>query len=130
MRDTTGRPRLECDQPDLLKAIADIALIGSATDDRRRTEMIRSCKTLDSLHEELRAMGFNLSRSGTYLRLIPRNVTTIEGKRHVKTAPVKLLRAQATERKLHKDGRFTTATVRYVLQIYFSSKYRSKDNKK
>ncbi|KAG5864171.1 hypothetical protein JTB14_028084 [Gonioctena quinquepunctata] len=53
LRDSVGRPSLENDQPSLLKTIADIALFGSAADDRRRTESIRSVKTLDELTQEL-----------------------------------------------------------------------------
>ena len=33
-----GRPRLEVDQPDLLKTITEIAMIGGAADNRRRSE--------------------------------------------------------------------------------------------
>ncbi|KAG5875934.1 hypothetical protein JTB14_036467 [Gonioctena quinquepunctata] len=53
LRDSVGRPSLENDQPSLLKTIANIALFGSAADDRRRTESIRSVKTLDELTQEL-----------------------------------------------------------------------------
>ncbi|KAG5878925.1 hypothetical protein JTB14_034434 [Gonioctena quinquepunctata] len=62
LRDSVGRPSLENDQPSLLKTIADIALFGSAADDRRRTESIRSVKTLDELTQELRKIGFDISR--------------------------------------------------------------------
>ena len=55
-----GRPRIEEEQPELLKAITDIATYGSGTDDRRRTEMIRSIHTLDDLTDELRLRGFNV----------------------------------------------------------------------
>lgn len=57
-REVTGRPRLEEDQPELLKAITDIAMYGSAADERRRSESIRSVRTLDQLTEELSRRGF------------------------------------------------------------------------
>ena len=93
VRDILGRPNLEKDQPLLLKTIVGIAKYGSAADARRRTETIRSVKTLDQLTEELKKVGFNISRNGTYLRLLPKNSNTIEGRRHVTTVPVKLTRA-------------------------------------
>lgn len=103
---------METDQPELLKAIVNIAKVGAAADERRRTDKIRTCKTLDDLQEELEKIGFKLSRSATYLRLLPRNDRSNEGKRHVVTVPVKLCRAQASEHKTHMDGKFCTETVR------------------
>lgn len=44
---TPGRPRIEDNQPDLLKTIVEIASLGSGADSRRRTEMLRCCRTLD-----------------------------------------------------------------------------------
>ncbi|GBP50085.1 hypothetical protein EVAR_17346_1 [Eumeta japonica] len=38
--------------------------------------MIRSCLTLSDLHERLMLMGFQISRSGTYLHLLPRGSNT------------------------------------------------------
>lgn len=38
LKDVTGRPRLETEQPGLLQAIIDISTSGSAVDARRRTE--------------------------------------------------------------------------------------------
>lgn len=87
-------------------------MFGGAADERRRSELVRSCKTLSDLNEELQKQGFQISRSGTYLRLLPRNSHTTEGKRHVTTVPVKLCRAQADSRKSHPDGKFCTASIR------------------
>ena len=84
-----GKPRIEDKQPDLLKTIVDLVTCGSAADGRRRTDVLRSCRRLDDLHEQLKNLGYSLSRSATYLRLIPRRFNTEEGKRHVKTVPVK-----------------------------------------
>ena len=59
-RQVTERPRKEVDQPDLLSTIVNIVQATSATDDRRRTETLRSLTTLDDLHKELTDLGFNL----------------------------------------------------------------------
>ena len=88
-RDVVGRPRLDVDQPYLLSTIVDIVQSSSASADRRRSEMLRTITTLDDLNKELLKLGFNISRSATYLRLLPRRQDSIEGKRHVKTVPVK-----------------------------------------
>ncbi|KAG5860711.1 hypothetical protein JTB14_029385, partial [Gonioctena quinquepunctata] len=117
LRDSVGRPSLENDQPSLLKTIADIALFGSAADDRRRTESIRSIKTLDELTQELRKIGFDISRGGTYLRLIPRKSNSAEGRRHVSTVPVKLIRAQNDHHKSHLDSNFAETSIHYLENI-------------
>lgn len=111
---TVGRPCLEVEQPELLNTITSLAMFGSAVHDRRRTEEIRSCKTLGDLHKKLLELGFNLSKSALYLRLLPRNFLTSSGQRHVTTVPVKLCRAQADNHKMHKDGPFCTASIRYL----------------
>lgn len=112
--ETAGRPRLEVDQPGIIEAIIKIAMFGSHVDERRRSQMIRSCRTLDDLHQALLKEGFQLSRSATYLRLLPRDSTTIQGKKHIKTAPVKLIRAVTDLHKSHPDQHFCTATIRFL----------------
>ena len=48
--------------------------------------MLRTCTTLDSLRSELlRQHDQKISRSGLYLRLIPRIGNSKEGRRHVQT---------------------------------------------
>ena len=68
--------------------------MNSATDARRRCELLRTCTTLDDLCRELNERGFKISRSATYLRLLPKRGNTQEGMRHVQTVPVKLLRPE------------------------------------
>eukprot|EP00731_Ephydatia_muelleri_P015818 Em0009g242a len=109
---TPGRPILEAQQPEFLEAIVQIAFYGSAVHDRRRDEVIRSVKTLDELSSALLERGFKLSRSGLYLRLLPKNSSSIEGKRHRTTVPVKLIRAQNSAHAHHIDSHFCTATNR------------------
>ncbi|GBP08709.1 hypothetical protein EVAR_7297_1 [Eumeta japonica] len=52
-RSDPGQPPLVDSQPALLETIINIAIHGSAADERRRTEMIRSCLPLSELHENL-----------------------------------------------------------------------------
>lgn len=80
-------------------------------------EQMISCLTLSDLHERLLLMGFQISRSGTYLHLLPRVSNTQEGRRHVCTVPVKLARPQTEIRKKHENGEFCTATIRSVTNI-------------
>lgn len=61
-KETPGRPKIEEEQPLLHQAIIDIAMIGSGADEKRRSEVVRSVKTLDDLHNELIKNGFTLSR--------------------------------------------------------------------
>ncbi|KAE8743450.1 hypothetical protein FOCC_FOCC010940 [Frankliniella occidentalis] len=118
IRDKVGRPLLEEDQPELLRAIADLAAHGGVADRRRQSDLVRCRYTLKRLHEELQNSGFILLQSATYLRLVPRNSSTTEGKRHhVQSVPVKLCRAQADERKSHPDGKFCTASIRSVEEV-------------
>lgn len=117
MRTFSGRPRIEDDQPELLKTIVEIAIHGSAAHDKRREELYRSVKTLTELLEELKDSGFKISRSATYLRLIPRRSNTEEGKRHVETVPVRLCRAQNDFHEKHADSAFATAAIHYLEEL-------------
>ncbi|KAK4886935.1 hypothetical protein RN001_003206 [Aquatica leii] len=108
------KPPLVDSQPALLETIINIAIHGSAADERRRTEMIRSCFTLNDLHERLLLMGFQISRNSTYLHLLPRVSNTQEGRRHVRIVPVKLARPQTQMHKKHENGEFCAATIRYL----------------
>lgn len=60
-RSQSGRPTLETDQPYLHEVIIQLASAGGAADARRRSETIRTCRTLDDLAVALKAQGFNLS---------------------------------------------------------------------
>lgn len=111
-RSTAGRPPITELQPALLETIINIAMHGSAADERRRSEALRSCLTLDDLHNNLISLGFQISRTGTYLHLMPRSYKTTEGKRHFRTVPVKLSKPQSDLHKSHIDGEFCTSTIR------------------
>nr|XP_047139053.1 uncharacterized protein LOC124814973 [Hydra vulgaris] len=120
-RNHTGRPRLEVDQPELLSTIIKIVQNLSAADERRRTECLRSVSTLDDLQEELTKIGFTLSRSGLYLRLLPRRGNTSEGKKHVSTVPVKLLRPENSMRKKNDDRMFAKSFIDDMLEVWTKS---------
>ncbi|CAG8585380.1 8669_t:CDS:2, partial [Gigaspora margarita] len=83
-----GCPRLEEAQPGLLETI--LRLVSS---DRQ------------------------ISYLATYLRLLQKWFNTKEGKRHVKTVPVKLLRSQNTARKRYEDTHFCASLVRNIKEM-------------
>lgn len=70
------------------------------------SDVIRCCKTLDALQAELSTQGYTISRSGLYLRLLPKRANTEEDKRHVATVPVKLCKPDSTLHSKHKDENF------------------------
>lgn len=106
-----ARPRIESIQENLLETIVSLVTVGGAAHSRRREDILRSCRTLDDLHKELKSLGYQISRSATYLRLLPRNFNTLEGKRHVQTVPVKLIKAQTSEHKSNHDKNFCISTI-------------------
>jgi len=112
-----GRPRIEEQCPDLLQIIEEIAKVGGASDDKRRTETIRPCLTLDDLREKIRQRGYDIKRTTLYYRLLPHRAKSIDGRRHVHTVPVRLRRAQNDEHGKHEDGHFATATIRYIKDL-------------
>ena len=67
-------------------------------------------RTLDQLHATLHSLGYMVSRSGLYLRMLPRCQNTVEGKKHLHSLPVKLVRAQNDLRKKHPDRMFAAET--------------------
>ena len=61
--------------------------------------------------------GYDLKRSSVYLHLLPRNAKTIEGKRHINTAPVKLLTAQNSKHADHISQYFARSSIRSLEEI-------------
>ncbi|CAF1416944.1 unnamed protein product, partial [Rotaria sordida] len=113
----TGRPRVEEECPDLLQIIEEIARVGGASDDRRRSETIRPCLTLDDLREKIKQRGYDIKRTTLYYRLLPHRAKSRDGRRHVNTVPVRLRRAQNDDHRKHEDGHFATATIRYMKDL-------------
>ena len=85
--------------------------LGARADRRRNSEVLYTPKSLDDLEEHLKAKGFAISRSTAYLRVIPRRMDTTEGKRHVRTVPVKVMRPKKELRCGRVDSRFAASTV-------------------
>ncbi|CAF0966810.1 unnamed protein product [Rotaria sp. Silwood1] len=112
-----GRPRIEEQCPELLQIIEEIAKVDGASDDRRRSETIRPCLTLDDLREKLKQRGYDIKRTTLYYRLLPHRAKSRDGRRHVNTAPVRLRRAQNDDHGKHEDGHFATATIRYMKDL-------------
>lgn len=113
-RNDRGRQRIKEDQHELLRVIAETATFRASADPKRKTENVRSCKTFESMNKELLEIGFEFCKSTACYRLLPKNEDTIESKRHVKTVPVKLCRAQNDLQKEHPDQLFCTATIRLL----------------
>jgi len=116
-RTKSGRPAAEENYKDLHATIIQLVTQGAGADNRRRTEILNSCVTLDDLATELSKLNFVLSRSALFLRLIPRRVDSNEGQKHVQTVPVKLCRAQNSERKRHENSNFAFATKDYLKSL-------------
>ena len=58
-----------------------------------------------------------LSRQALYHRLIPRRADSIEGKRHIRTVPVRIKRAANNLRNRHVDSDFTFATKNQLKEV-------------
>ena len=112
-----GRPRIETDQPGMLSDILQIATIGAACGEKRREDIYRTAKTLDDLHKHITNLGYVVSRSGLYLRLEPKNYSNNQGKKHLKTVPVRLVRPQNNLRKGHSDRAFASESFKAVDKI-------------
>lgn len=82
--------------------------------------------TLDDLHNELREnRGLILSSKATYLRLLPRNYSTVEGKSHVTTVSVRLCIPQNNQRRAHTDSEFCKMTINHLKEL--SATWSSQD---
>ena len=112
-----GHPSINYDQPELLSSIIKIVEASTAADDHRHTETLRTVKTLADLHSELTRIGFKLSRSALYLRLMPRRGDTHEGKRHIQTVPVKLLYPENSLRKKNVDRMFAKLFIDDIFEL-------------
>ena len=104
-RNKPGRPRLEELKMneglfEFYKQLFEEYIVGS-TQERRRDELITSCKTLNQLLEVVHNKGFSASRSAFYLRFYPLRSSTQQGKLHFKLLPVKFAKPQNKARKRH-----------------------------
>ena len=101
-RESLMKNKKNAENAELIAAISRIAISGSAAHERRRSEIIRTVETLDQLTDALNREGYTLKRSAVYLHLLPRNAKTRERKRHVTTAPVKLISAKTLKPSIHQ----------------------------
>ena len=80
-----------------------------------------TCTALSKLWSNLlrnwKKEGFKISSNRVYVRLLPRRSASIEGRRHVVTVPVKLIRVQNDCHSKHVEGPFCTATIRYLEEL-------------
>ena len=73
--------------------------------------------TLNDLLSELKNIGFLISRSATYLRLLPGRGNTSEGYQHVQTVPVKLIRPENNLPKKNKDRMFAKSYMDNLINV-------------
>ena len=78
---------------------------------------MRSLTNLDDLHRELTNFGFKFSRSAVYLKLLPRRGDSREGKRHVQTVTVKLLRLERSLRRNNIDRMYAKSFFDNMMSI-------------
>ena len=112
-----GRPRLTAEQNGLLEAIVAVATADNnkfAADPRRRSEEIRSYMTLDHLVSELQARGFQIKRSAVHLKLLPKRSSSIEGKRHIETVPVRICKPPNDLYDRHQNADFCFSIVKIL----------------
>lgn len=117
IREKRGRPSLDEDQPGIVKTILEIVNSSASAHERRQMETLNTCKTVDSLKKALEESGYTISRSATYLRLLPKRAKTNEALRHINPAPVKLLRARDDLHKGHDDTMFCKASIEHLKEL-------------
>ena len=116
-RDGPGRPPIEDSFPQLHETVVKIASFLAGADGQRRTDILEACHTLGDLHAALLKEGYNLSRSTLYYRLVPHKSNNTEGKKHVRTVPVKIRRAKNNIHARHQDANFTFSIKHYLKQV-------------
>ena len=71
--EAAGRPSLELTHPGLLDAIIQKAMAGAGADERRRSNILTSCDSLDGLLAGVKKLGVeDISWQSLYHRLVPR----------------------------------------------------------
>ena len=97
----------------------EIAILGSGSDERRRSELIRSGRTLDDQVEEMKKHGFTLSRWAINLQLAPSRQNTKDGRWHVTTVPIRLYRTFKHKRTNNSDQWFPAKSREQTEQFAF-----------
>ena len=101
----------------LHQAIVQLATTGAGAYRRHRTDVLNTCKSLDDLCVGLVKEGYILSWQALYLHLSLRRIDNMEGKRHVRTVPVKLHKAQNNLQNQHTNGDFMFTTKQFLQDI-------------
>ncbi len=112
-----GRPPVEDELHGLHEAILSIVTPDAGADEKRRTALFNSVKTLEGLHAALNERGYCLSKTATYYRLMPSNAHHKDAQRHKHTVPITLSRPQSDLRKPHVDAHFAMASVKYAKEL-------------
>lgn len=115
-RDKPGRPSLNEAHPELMQLIENIAKQCGLADARRRSDTIRTIHTVRHLTTAVNA-SIPISKTAVYYRLEPPNPRTLDGRRHVTTVPVRMLRATNDHHKSHPDTYFAKATIDHCNQL-------------
>ncbi|KAF2890869.1 hypothetical protein ILUMI_15304, partial [Ignelater luminosus] len=68
-------------------------------------------------HNNIIFSGYNISRTALYYRSISRNVSTKDGRRHVNTLPVRLIRPSNSLRKEHEDTHFCAGPIKHIRDL-------------
>lgn len=112
-----GQPSLHEKQPELLETIVKLVTFGASAEARRRNESLVCCKTIKQLRKELIDLGYKISETALYYRLMSKNPNTRDGRRNVTTVPVRFSQAQLNLHKNHQDQSFCTAIIRSLETI-------------
>ena len=72
---------------------------------------------MDQLTEALNREGYSLKRSSVYLRFLPSNSITNEGKRHVTAARVKLISGKNSKHQNHPCTNFAKDTINVLEEL-------------
>ena len=93
------RSELEYDQPHMLKLVLVAIMDLLFTRKNKVMSTVASKHCMDELTKQLSDNGFNIYRGGVYFRPIPKRSSSLEGKRHVTTVKLKLIRVQNVPRQ-------------------------------
>ena len=117
-RAKVGRPLVEETQTGIINYLKEIVQVSiGGADGRRRSEVIRTVRTLGDLQKAVESEGFKISKTGLYYQLLPRDASTIEGKQPHSLLKVCLLKAKNTDRAHLPDKDFCFQTTRPGFQL-------------
>lgn len=110
-------PSLEEQHENFQPNFEDLVNQQAAAHDRRRLTECSTMTTINSLQEALVARGHDISRSGTYLRMAPKRVNTLESRRHKYHYDIKSMKPTNSEHASHMDTSFCFEVIKSVKRI-------------